>query len=179
MKKINNLFQFLLLVLLISCQTDWKTDYERIIEKSEKDFSLIKQIDTIENPDTKTQINIYQANEISKVEVNFKVEDFIEITDEFYKNDSLIFMEKVYGTSPLIYKRKRKKEEPIGELIERITYFKNRKNGIEKLRSVNYHLGDDLTILNNKLKNLDFEIKNIGEKEYVHIKEMYERYKNY
>ena len=46
----------------------------------------------------------------------------------------------------------------IGELIERISYFKNRKNGIEKLRSVKYHLGDDLTILNNELKNLDFEI---------------------
>jgi len=49
MKKINKLLLLFILGLLISCQTDWKTDYEKLIEKSQKDFSIVKQADTLEN----------------------------------------------------------------------------------------------------------------------------------
>jgi len=179
MKKIKILKPILLLGLLISCQTDWKKDYEKIIRKSEKDFKEIKQVDTIENSNTRTKIYLYKTKGISKLKVNFKAANLFDIEDEYYKNDSIIFIEKVNGITPLIYKRERKKEEPIGKLIEKISYFKDKQNGIEKLRSVEFYLGDDRKKRNDELQKLDFEIKEIGEKEYSHIEKMYERYYKY
>ncbi len=184
MKKINKLPLIFILGLLISCQTDWKTDYEKIIEKSQKDFTVSKQADTLENSITRTTIYSYESNRVSKLEVYSNKHNLFNTKTEYYKNDSLIFAEKVNSRSPIIYKIQRKKEEPIGEIIERISYFKNKKYGIEKIRRVKFYLDDvekrnELKKPYDELKKLDFEIKEIGEKEYLHSQQMYERYSKY
>ena len=179
MKKIKIYLTILILGLLISCQTDWKEDYEKIIEKSERDFKVIKQVDTIVNLNTQTKIHLYQTSKILKLEVNFKMENYFDVTNEYYKNDSIVFTEKINGIVPFVYKRERKNEEPIGELIERISYFKDKRAGVEKLRKVDFYLGDDVEKRNDELRKLDFEIKEIGEKEYSQIEKTYNRYNKY
>lgn len=183
MKRINKLFPVLILGLLMSCQTDWKTDYEEIAEKSNEDFSVVKQADTLDNSNNRITIYSYESNGVSKLEVNFNKHNLFNNTAEYYKNDSLIFAEKVNARNRVIYKREREKSEPVGEIIERISYFRNTKYGIEKSRRVEFYLEDDiddeLRKQNEELKKLDFEVKEIGEKEYLDIQQRYERYSKY
>jgi len=182
MKKINILLPILLLGLLISCQTDWITKTENTIEKSEKKFKLIKQIDTIENSQLEIKIQLFKTGNISKIEINSKFSEFgflIDLNQEFYKNDTIIISEKIYGLSPLIYKRERKNDEPPSELIEKISYFKNKKNGIQKIRTISFYQNDNIEIKRKELQELEFEIKDIGEKEYSNIKNQYDRYNKY
>ena len=168
----------------MSCQTGWKTDYENVIEKSEEDFSLLKQVDTLEK-DSNRYITVYSygSNEVSKLQVNSNKHNMYNNQTEYYKNDSLIFMQKVIERNPIHYTRPREEQEPVGEIIERITYFKNSNYGIEKSRRVQFHLEDDIHDELNKrseeLQKVDFETKEIGEQEYVDIQQKYERYSRY
>ena len=183
MKNLNKLLPIFILGLLISCQTDWITEYEKIVEKSNEDFSLVKQADTLDNSNNRITNYSYESKEVSKLEVNFNKHNLFNNTTEFYKNDSLIFVEKVNARSPIIYNRQKEKSEPVGEIIERISYFKNKNYGIEKSRRVKFYLGDDMDNELKKqieeLKKLDFEIKEIGVKEYLHIQQKYEQYSKY
>jgi hypothetical protein len=184
MKNINKLVPIIILGLFISCQTDWIKDYEKIIEKSHKDFKVTKQADTLENSIIRTTIYSYESNGVSKLEVNFNKYNLFNNKTEYYKNDSLIFVEKVIATSPIISKREKEELEPVGEISERISYFKNENFGIEKIRRIKFYRDDvekrnELKEIYEELKKLDFEIKEIGEKEYQDIQEMYERYSKY
>ena len=61
--------------------------------------------------------------------------------------------------------------------------IKNKNYGIEKSRRVKFYLSDDIDNELKKqieeLKKLDFEIKEIGVKEYLHIQQKYEQYSKY
>lgn len=175
MKKI---FAILLIGLIISCQSDWSTKNERIIGESEKNFKLVNKSDSVEN-DISTKILMYETNDISKLEVNHKLEQLIDINDIYYKNDTIIFAEIVNGLSPIIYKREREKDEPISVLVEKISYFKNKKTGIEKLRQIEFYENDAIETLKIELLKQDFEVNEIGEKEYLLIEKMYNRYSKY
>lgn len=182
MEKIIKLLPIFILGLLISCQTDWKTDYEKLVEKPNEDFSVVKQADTLDNSNNRITIYSYESNEVSKLEVNFNKYNLFHNTTEYYKNDSLIFVEKVNARSLIISKKQNEKPEPVGEIIERISYFKNKKYGIEKSRRIKFYVGDiddKFKKRNEELEKLDFEIKEIGEKEYLQIQQMYEGYSKY
>ncbi len=182
MNKVNILLPILFLGLLISCQTNWITETEKIIEKSDKKFKLIKEIDTIENSQIETNIQLFRFDDISKLKINFKMSEYgflIDLTQIFYKNDTIIFADKIYGLTPLIYKRKRKNDEPPSELIERISYFKNKKSGIEKIRRIPFYQNDNIESKRKELQKLEFEIKEIGEKEYSEIEYQFDRYIKY
>ncbi|MCY2686802.1 hypothetical protein [Salinimicrobium sp. TH3] len=184
MKKIHRLLPIFMIGLFISCKSDWTTDYQNIIKKQKEDFTIVKQADSLEK-DSNNRITIYsyESNGISKLEVNSNKYDLFNNQTEYYKNDTLLFVEKVFETIPIIYKRQRKEQEPIGEIIERVSFFKNREYGIEKSRRIVFHLADDLSDEVDKqieqLKKLDFEIKEIGGKEYSQVQQRYERYNEY
>jgi len=182
MKKINILVPILSLGLLISCQTDWITKNEYIVEKSEKKFKLIKQIDTILNSQFETKIHLFESGNLSKLEINSKFSEYgnlIDLTQTFYKNDTIIFTKKVYGLSPFIYKRERKKDEPPSELFEKITYFKNKMSGIEKIRRLPFYQNDNIEIKRKELQELEFKIKDAGTEEYSNIETQYDKYLKY
>ncbi len=179
MKKLVPIF---IAAFLISCQTHWKTDYDKILEKSNEDFSVVEQADTLDASNNRITIYSYESDGVSKLEVNTNKHNLYYNETEYYRNDSLILIEKVTERSPIVYERQREKSEPVGEIIERISYFRNKKNGIEKSRRVKFYSGDiddDLKKQNEELQKIDFEIKEIGEKEYQHTQQMYEQFSKY
>jgi len=163
-------------ILLIFIQSDW-------IENIEKSISRINQKGKLKNEfekkdkDGKTIFKKYSAGKETKSNVQYKYGELIDIDISFYENEKLVFAEIIYGKDVLIYKREKRKDEPYAVLIENITYFKSKNEGIKKTRKIKIFEDSDIEKLKNELKKVEFKTEKIGEKEYQNLKEKYNRIK--
>jgi len=165
----------LLFVFITSCQNNWIEKTEETVKRVDRNSELISEIDTIFKESFSEQIKLFKTKYESKLESNHKLDNQIDITLKFYSNDTIIFADILNSLSPKLYKKKRKDDEPIGKLLEKIRYFKNKKNGVEKLREILIYENDDIENVRIKLSEKIFESVEIGDEEYLETQMKYNR----
>ena len=158
--------------LQYTCSSEKRKTIKRVDRNSE----LISEIDTIFNGSSfSEQIKLFKTKNESKLESNHKLDSLIDITLTFYSNDTIIFADILNGMYPKLYKKKRKDDEPIGKLIEKIRYFKNKKAGVEKSREILIYENDDIEKVRIKLSEKIFESIEIDDKQYLETQIKYNR----
>jgi len=162
------------IILLIFIQSDWTENIEKSISRINQKGKLENEFEK-KDKDGITIFRKYSAGKETKSNVKYKYEKLMDIDINFYENGELIFAEIISGKDVLIYKKKRLKDEPYAVLIENITYFKSKKEGIKKTRKIKVFENSNLEKLKKELKGIEFETEKIGEKEYLTLKEKYNR----
>ena len=158
----------------MSWKIDWIKEVEKIIKKIDNTGYLVIDLDTVDN-NISTKIKIFKTNGESKIQVIYKFDKYVDITQKYYKNDKQIFAEIIQGISPIIYKRERKIDEPYGMIIEKITYFKDKNSGVEKFRELPVFGNEDFENLKIVLSKRDFITKETTEIDYSRIEKQYDR----
>ncbi|GGK40399.1 MULTISPECIES: hypothetical protein [Flavobacteriaceae] len=171
MKK-TKLFLIIFLGFILSCQVDWIEKNEKLIENIERNSKLVKKIDTIENF-INLKIQFLETDDKSKIEFKTGLGNVVKLDLKLYKNDSFIFAENSYSIEALKDKRKRNDDEPIGEIIEKNIYYKNKKSGVQKTRKIPFYNFDDIPNLKLELLKKEYEIIEIGEKGYLESEKSY------
>jgi hypothetical protein len=162
------------IILLIFIQSDWTENIEKSISRINKKGKLENEFEK-KDKDGITIFRKYSAGKETKSNVKYKYGKLMDIDISFYENGELIFAEIISGKDVLIYKKKRLKDEPYAVLIENITYFKSNKEGIKKTRKIKVFENSNIEKLKKELKKIEFETEKIGEKEYLTLKEKYNR----
>lgn len=141
MKKI--LFSIVLLFLFSSFQPNWLTKTKQNVDEINNSTTLIKEIEN-KHEDGKERIALFMDNSASLIQYTQDFEEYYSFTKSYYKKDNIIIAEITYGLIPILYKKKRKKEEPLGYVLHEVKYFKNKKKGIKKSKSILYFGNEDI-----------------------------------
>lgn len=173
MKNTIRIHSIICLSLLFSCQSVDNRSTEQIIKKFEENSTLIKEVASTENGFS-TKIQLYETKAITKIAIASNYEKYIDINQQYYKNDTMIIAEIVQGITPIIYKKTRETHQPIGELVDKIIYFESSSTGIEKRRELKIYENDDVELLKSDLLKKDYEIRAIGTEEYIQVQENFE-----
>jgi len=163
---------FVALLFIVACNSDWLKNVENTVHKMDENAVLEKEMDST-NKHFTTRIQKFKIDNKLKIQAGFSFNDTLQMNTVYYKNEDLIILENKKACEPLIYKRKRKQNEPFAKLIEQITYFKSEKYGVQKTKELKLYEGNNLDSLKKELSKKEFEVKEIGEKEYSEIKAKY------
>jgi hypothetical protein len=164
----------IILLLMVSTQTEWVKEIEKSIKRIDEN-SLLKSEFKKNEKDGKVMFKQFTLKNETKTKIEYKYGKLMDIERSLYKNEKIIFAEIVKGKDVLIYKRKRKNNEPYAVLIEKRTYFKNKNEGIKKTRRIKIFKNSNVENLEKELEKKEFKIEKIGIQEYNSIKEQYDR----
>jgi len=167
---------FLSIILFLTIQSEWIDSVEKSIKSINENAKLKVEYEK-NDKDGKTFFKKYITEKETKTNIQYKYGKLMDIDMSFYENESLIFAEIVKGKDVLIYKRERRKDEPYAVLIEKRTYFKNKTEGIKKLRKIKVYENSNIEKLKSELENVEFKTEKIGGNEYQKLKEKHNRIK--
>ncbi|WP_439128566.1 hypothetical protein [Polaribacter sp.] len=164
------------LIFVIPFFVFWNVNWVNKIEQKVKSFQRKAVQISVKNvfiSNINSEIKVFKNDNKKKLQVTYYVEKYMDVKQEFFKDDRYMFANIEKGITPLLYKRKRKSTEPYGQIFEKIVYFKNKNIGIEKYRELPVYGNEDYQSLKLELLKKDFSIKNIGLKEYLQIEDKY------
>jgi hypothetical protein len=165
---------FILIFIVFGLQTDWLNETKKVISETDKS-AIVIDTKVIEEKDGKSTTTEYKAGEKKKIMVEFIHTNLMDIEMNFYEKNGFVFGEIINGKDVLLYKRKRLESEPYATLIDSRTYFKNESEGINSIRKVNIYETDKIEDVRKKLNKLEFETKNLNGKDYIRMKEKFDR----
>ena len=172
MKNFKVISFFVALLFIVACSGDWLQNVESNAREIDENAVLEKEMDSV-NKNFTTRIQKFKIDTKIKIQANFSFNDTLQINTVYYKNEGLIILESKKACEPLIYKRKRKQNEPFAKLVERITYFKSKNYGVQKTKELDFFVGNNIDSLKKELSKKEFVVKEIGEKEYSEISNKY------
>lgn len=165
-----------MIVTLLLVQPDWVENAENSVKRINTEGKLELQFEK-NKKDGVANFKKYIAKNGTRFSVKYQIGKAVDVDISYYENDKLLFAEITNGIDILLYKEKRKPDEPYAILIDKIVYFKDENEGIRKIRKLDIYENSNIKKLKSKLKEMNFKTEKIDSTEYKDLKKRYDHIK--
>ena len=155
---------------------DWMYQIDFQIETYEKTQTIKKQYKNKLENDAVEEVVFFKEskNGVSKIEANYSIENSFIINQNIFLKDKKLLFSSRKGYSPLVYKSRKKENDPCCSVSETKCYFYSKDSILNFSREKSLYVIDEFTTFSEVLKNETFEEQENTHFDYKYFQDLIE-----